>query len=657
MDYKLEDEIYDFVIIANEVFYEYDGVWDLSRLVDWHNNNDTLSTYLVNLSTIYLNNSFWVNGSWGDNNQNNPFRRDDEDDILNYDMFNDSAAKIRNYLRYAYSELGVRYALVVGDTNGNGEGFFPVRYVYSRGYGAPASGMGFATYYEVIPTDVYYACLNGTFNSDEDLNDDSPPTVGGWGENATESSDNIDECDWIYEIAIGRFPVDNFVQLENAVRKTICYMQLDGDEDYLFNVTLAGHYAGWGGDAEWGANYSKTTNGTTYTFWNNDITYGFNSSIFSITVIDANPDRDEGIPYTDTNSRGQFNKGCHIWYQGGHGSSNGWSNAGGAGDSFSISDIQALTNSEYSLILSSIPCNTANFDNNDDCFIEQWLTDEHGAFAAIGNTRYGWGSYDGGVSGYWDGLNASSHFLLSQFLDAYFNPDEAYSRIGDCLFDGKQESQVWHDEKGDGTIRWAMYEQILMGSPAVKLKIGKPSLSFSMNLEDKWNFVSLPLNISSDFKVICIIYNETIYNWTEATSSFNPTGFPLVNSYVFNWDRNSQKYNFTNSFEPGYGYWMYVYEPCILLIENITFSSDYYITCLEENWNIIGLPNNFYVNKSELLVNDIVWDEAVTDGMINDYVFGWDSIVQTYDFVDTFIPSFSYWMYAYADCILKIQHG
>ena len=32
--------------------------------------------------------------------------------------------------------------------------------------------MSFSTYYEIIPTDVYYACLNGTFNADEDSNDD-----------------------------------------------------------------------------------------------------------------------------------------------------------------------------------------------------------------------------------------------------------------------------------------------------------------------------------------------------------------------------------------------------------------------------------------------------------------------------------------------------
>ena len=46
-------------------------------------------------------------------------------------MFNDSAAKIRNYLRYSYYDLGVRYALLIGDTNNIGEGYFPIRYVYS----------------------------------------------------------------------------------------------------------------------------------------------------------------------------------------------------------------------------------------------------------------------------------------------------------------------------------------------------------------------------------------------------------------------------------------------------------------------------------------------------------------------------------------------
>ena len=311
-----------FVIIAHSTFYDYEGEWDLQRLVDWHNQNDTLTTYMINLADILSNASFGVNGQWGDDNLNNPYKRNDEDAITNYDMFDDSAARIRNYLRYACYDLGVRYALLVGDTDANGEGYIPVRSVYSRGFGAPARRQ--TIYHEIIPTDMYYACLNGTFNADEDENSDTFP-YGGWGENATESADGIDECDWEWEVAIGRFPVDHTLQLSNAVKKTIAYMSLTETEPFLCNVTLAGHYGGWGGQAQWCANYSKTLNATVYNkWWNNATTYGFDPEVYNITVVDENPNREEGIPYTDANARGQFNQGCHVWYQGGHGSYMGW---------------------------------------------------------------------------------------------------------------------------------------------------------------------------------------------------------------------------------------------------------------------------------------------------------------------------------------------
>jgi len=483
-----------FAIITHDDWYDYNGTWNLHNLADWHNQNDTLITYVIPLSDIFSNSSFWINGTWGDGNINNPFKRIDEDAITDYEMFNDSSAKIRNYLRYANHDLKVKYALLVGDTDSNGEGYFPVRYVYARGEGAPADKNRDRAYHEIIPTDVYYACLNGTFNADEDVN--SIGSTSGWGENALESSDNIDECDWEWDVSVGRFPVDSVDELSNAVRKTIAYMNLKGNETYLYNITLAGHYGGWGGDAQWCANYSKTLNATSYMFWYNRATYGFNPDIFKTTIVDENPNRNEGIAYTDSNARAQFNKGCHIWYQGGHGGPSGWT-GGHGGDSFYTDDIQTIINNEYTLIYSAIPCNTANFDNNDDCFIEQWLTDEHGAFASIGNTRYGWGSYDGGIGGYWNGLNASSHYLGSEFFDAYFN--ETYSRIGDMLFDGKKDSRWWHDEINEGTIRWAMYEQILMGSPAIEMQIPR---SPDMPINDPIILNSYPLNNSYNQDII-----------------------------------------------------------------------------------------------------------------------------------------------------------
>ena len=58
-------------------------------------------------------------------------------------------------------------------------------------------------------------------------------------------------------------------------------------------------------------------------------------------------------------------------------------------------------------------------------------------------------------------------------------------------------------------------------------------------------------------------YNGEFYSWTNATTSNNPTGGPIILGYIYNWTRNApQHYELTNTFNPGYGYQMYAYYNC-----------------------------------------------------------------------------------------------
>jgi len=84
--------------------------------------------------------------------------------------------------------------------------------------------------------------------------------------------------------------------------------------------------------------------------------------------------------------------------------------------------------------------------------------------------------------------------------------------------------------------------------------------------------------------------------------------------------------------------------------QNITITPDDYITDFEAGWNIVGLLCDQPFNKTGILVNDTSWDDAVTAGMINDYVFGLYRLGQSYNFADTFMPGYAYWMYAYQPC-------
>ncbi len=168
-----------------------------------------------------------------------------------------------------------------------------------------------------------------------------------------------------------------------------------------------------------------------------------------------------------------------------------------------------------------------------------------------------------------------------------------------------------------------------------------------INLKSNWNFISVPFNNSINLSNITVNYNNTKYNWSEAIN------LNIINNYLFSWNRLGQVYTFSDTLVPGYGYWMYAYEDCELWIENITLIYDNYITDVEQNWNIISVPYDQNVSKTDILVNDIPWDDAVTAGIINDYLFGWDRDWQGYNFADTIMPGYAYWVYAYQQCTLK----
>ena len=106
-------------------------------------------------------------------------------------------------------------------------------------------------------------------------------------------------------------------------------------------------------------------------------------------------------------------------------------------------------------------------------------------------------------------------------------------------------------------------------------------------------------------------------------------------------------------FVPGYGYWIYAYADCEIRAKNISVAPDDYITDLEAGWNIVGVPQDQPVEKDDLLVNNVSWDIAVGNGWISDFVFGWSRSGQSYNFADTFMPGYAYWMYSYQPCTLK----
>ena len=224
-----------------------------------------------------------------------------------------------------------------------------------------------------------------------------------------------------------------------------------------------------------------------------------------------------------------------------------------------------------------------------------------------------------------------------------FNSGRGIFRLGNGNLLATAGDGVWEIEPGTGAI----IEQKMTGSARFIELISQTSHEVLItSLLYNWNFISLPFNQSANKTNILVRYGGTNYTWAEAVTN----GY--INDYVFGWNRLGQSYIFADTLEPGYGYWVYAYNDCELWIENMSFSFDNYITDLETGWNIVGVPYDQNVNKTNLLVNDIPWADAASAGIINDFVFGWSRTGQSYTFADTFEPGYSYWVYAYQQCTL-----
>ena len=84
-------------------------------------------------------------------------------------------------------------------------------------------------------------------------------------------------------------------------------------------------------------------------------------------------------------------------------------------------------------------------------------------------------------------------------------------------------------------------------------------------MSNEWNIVGLPDKESLPKEDIIVRYNGSNYNWTQATTGDNPTGGKIILSDIYTWIREyPQHYDFTDTLESGYAYWMYAYYNCTL---------------------------------------------------------------------------------------------
>lgn len=137
----------------------------------------------------------------------------------------DKQEQIRAFIHDAYLNNGIEYVLLGGDADGgdsggeSGDDIVPVRGLWAWSYEADPPN---------IPSDLYYACLDGTYDDDGDQIYGEPTDGPSGG-----------EVDLMAEVYVGRAPVDSEQEIENFVNKTIQYEKSAGDA-YLQEAWMLG---------------------------------------------------------------------------------------------------------------------------------------------------------------------------------------------------------------------------------------------------------------------------------------------------------------------------------------------------------------------------------------------------------------------------------
>jgi VCBS repeat-containing protein len=312
----------------------------------------------------------------------------------------DNADKIRDFIRDSYLNRGTRWVLLGGDVE-----VVPKRGVYVEN----------GSYVETsMPSDLYFACLDGPWNGDGDSR---------WGE----ATDGIGggEIDLMAEVYVGRAPASNATEANNFVAKTI---------QYETQVHPNAHKAVFLGEKMDVNTYSSNS------------AIDIRDTVLPATWLPELVERYDTATYSfsRTDVLGDLNASPHIVESSGH------SNAS-TDSRITTTDVGVLTNT-FPYFMYSQGCNAGSFDTADVSIGEKHVVAEHGAFGVVMNARYGW--YSGG----WP---SGSHYYAKEFWDAVYN--EGKLHLGEANQDSKDDNLWRVIEFGD--YRWINFETNLFGDP------------------------------------------------------------------------------------------------------------------------------------------------------------------------------------------------
>ncbi len=337
------------------------------------------------------------------------------------DVGSNDPVAVRNYIRDQYINNGIEYVLIGGDDD-----IIPCKDLYVDG----ESNM---------PGDIFFSCLDGTWNWDNDGYFGEPNDGEGGG-----------DVDLIAEVYVGRACAGNTTEADRFVDKTLWY--LTGQHTTATEALLVGEYLGFGGVAEWGGNYlDELPDGSSahgYT------TVGIPTDQYNIDTL-----YERDVSWGKWDLIGKLDDGLHILNHLGHG-------APDYAMHLYSSDILADVHNDDLCFIYSQTCSAGHLDGT-DCWAEHMnIKIDEGAYAVIMNARYGYGE--------WNSTDGPSQRFNREFWDAVFNQDEGLPELGKANSDSKEDNIYRINES---CMRWCTYELNLFGDPSVSFIGAVPPLS------------------------------------------------------------------------------------------------------------------------------------------------------------------------------------
>jgi len=346
------------------------------------------------------------------------------EDIGGYGLDN-----IRGFITEKYLQNHIEYLLIGGDDD-----IIPAYDMFAIAPDCPYGDVPDNT----IPSDLFYACLDGPYNADGD-------------EYAGEPDDGADfgDIDLMAEVYVARAPVGTPDEVARFINKTISYTTRPGA--YRDRILMAGEHLGFGEDMEYaGISLDELVDSSDAHGY---FTYGIPADSFSLDRLYDLDWPTHNWPTGEIINR--INNGLNVISHLGHGYIYHCLKLDGGSGTPDMLD--NLTNDDLFFVYSQA-CMAGQLDGY-DCWAEQiTIKRDQGAAATICNARYGLGAYYI--------TDSPSQRFNREFWDALYNPGENIRHLARALQDSREDNLYRINDPG---MRWVCYEQNLFGSPVLTI--------------------------------------------------------------------------------------------------------------------------------------------------------------------------------------------